>query len=228
MDAIRTQRTVDITVERLRNEILRGTWTAGQLLPPERALSAELGVNRLTLRAALSRLEAEFLISPHQGRGVQVLDWHNHGGLGLLTHLDNPEAITELLTLRRSLAAEAVRQACIHANNEDIDVIQRWEERQRHETDPRRFFEGDLAFTRAMVQASGSLPLKLLFNTMERVFRAHPGLVSRMLRDQDAARASYSALLALIRTREPDLARRAVLQALLPEDIEQLSTLLNA
>lgn len=166
-------------------------------------------------------------MSPHQGRGVQVLDWRSHGELGLLAHLDNSEAITELLTLRRSLAAEAVRLACIHADPEDIDVIQRWEERQRHEDDPRRFFEGDLAFTGAMVQASGSLPLQLLFNTMERVFRAHPGLVSRMLQDKGAARASYSALLSLIRTREPDLARRAVLQALRPEDLEQLSTILG-
>lgn len=225
MDAIRTQRTVDLTAERLRNEILRGTWAPGQNLPPERTLSAELGVNRLTLRAALSRLEAEHLIEPRQGRGVQVCDWRARGELGLLAHLDNEEALTELLVLRRSLAAEAIRLACIHAEPEQIDVLQRWEQRQRHETDPRRFFDGDLAFTRALVDASGSLPLRLLFNTMERVFRARPAVVSRMLQDRAAARASYAALVTLVRARQPDLARRAVLQVLLPEDRDALAAI---
>lgn len=225
MDAIRTQRTVDVTAERLRNEILRGTWSPGQHLPPERALATELGVNRLTLRAALSRLEAEYLIEPRQGRGVKVCDWRAQGELGLLAHLDDEEALTELLALRRSLAAEAIRMACIHAEPEQIDILQRWEQRQRHETDPRRFFDGDLAFTRALVEASGSLPLRLLFNTMERVFRARPSVVSRMLQDRTAARASYAALVALVRSRQPDLARRAVLQALRPKDEAALAAL---
>lgn len=227
MDAIRTQRTVDLTADRLRNDILSGTWPAGQLLPPERALAAELGVNRLTLRAAFSRLEAEHLIAPHQGRGVQVLDWQQTGGLGLLAHQEDREALSELLSLRRALAAEAIRLACIHAEREHVGVIQRWEERQRHEEDPRRFFEGDLAFTRALVAASGSLPLMLLFNTMERVFRAQPAAVSRMLQDRDAARSSYAALLALVRSEQPDLARRAVLQVLQPGDAEALAALLE-
>ena len=226
MDAIRTQRTVDLTAERLRNQILSETWTPGQLLPPERTLAETLGVNRLTLRAALSRLEAEFLISPHQGRGVMVLDWRQNGGLDLLAHVSDRDALSEMLLLRRSLAAEAVRLACIHANTDEIGVIQRWEERQRHEDDPLRFFEGDLAFMRALVQAAGSLPLQLLFNSMERIVRAQPDSVANMLQDRAAARGSYSALLALIRSREPDLARRAVLQTLLPGDAEQLASIL--
>ena len=45
--------------DRLRGEILAGRLAAGARLPSERELSLALGVNRLTLRAALARLEAE-------------------------------------------------------------------------------------------------------------------------------------------------------------------------
>ena len=39
----------------LRQAILRGDLAAGERLPPERTLSATLGVSRLTLRAAPTR-----------------------------------------------------------------------------------------------------------------------------------------------------------------------------
>ena len=230
MQPVRTQRAVDITADRLRHEILRGHWAPGQLLPPERQLAAELEVNRLTLRAALSRLEAEYLIAPHQGRGILVLDWRRQGGLGLMVHLPDAEGgeeMRELLALRRALAAEAVALACIHAEPEHLDVLNQLMQRQRHEEDPLAFFEGELRFTRALVEAAGSLPLQLLFNSMERIFRTHPGPIRAMLRDRPAARASYAALLALVRSGRSDLARRAVLQVLTEEDQAALAELLT-
>lgn len=227
MDPIRSQRAVDITAAQLRQEILRGTWSPGALLPPERQLAADLGVNRLTLRAALSRLEAENLLSPHQGRGVEVQDWRASGDLGLLAHQASADDLGELFLLRRALAAEAVGLACIHAEPEHLDILNQLLQRQRHENDPTRFFEGDLHFTRALVAASGSLPLRLLFNTLERILRAHPSPTLAMLQDRETARASYAALLALIRSRRADLARRAVLQTLRDEDHADLATLLH-
>ncbi|MEL6350073.1 MAG: GntR family transcriptional regulator, partial [Myxococcota bacterium] len=172
---------VDITADRLRKEIIRGGFPAGTLLPPERKLAETLGVNRLTLRAALSRLEAEFLIAPHQGRGISVLDWRLSAGLGILAHVDAPEAISETLMLRRTLAAEAIRAACIHADRDQIEVINQAMQRQLHENDPYRFFEGDLAFTQALVAASGSLPLQLMFNTLARIAQAHPEPMMKQL-----------------------------------------------
>ena len=48
-----------------------------------------------------------------------------------------------------------------------------------------------------------------------------------MLQDRDAARASYGALLALVRSGEAELARRAVLQTLSVEDQEALAQILG-
>jgi LacI family transcriptional regulator, repressor for deo operon, udp, cdd, tsx, nupC, and nupG len=57
---------------RLRKEILDGRWN-DRPLPSERALSAKLGVARLTARRALKRLCAEQLIEARPGRGYVLV-----------------------------------------------------------------------------------------------------------------------------------------------------------
>jgi DNA-binding FadR family transcriptional regulator len=56
----------------IRLRILTGRYASGQSLPGERELSEELGVSRLTLRAALSHLEAEGLVRAVHGSGPQI------------------------------------------------------------------------------------------------------------------------------------------------------------
>lgn len=227
MPKVQPRRAVDITVDQLRSSILSGEYPAGSLLPPERVLAEELGVNRLTLRAALARLEGEKLVVPRQGQGIRVQDWRARGGLLLLAELEDDNMIMELLTLRRALAAEAIYGACLHATPQQKQALADIARRQEVTDGERPFFDGDLAFTRMLVSASGSLPLILLFNTIETVCRERPTVLMRMLKDRDAARASYGALLALVRSGEAELARRAVLQTLSAEDGEALAQILR-
>jgi DNA-binding FadR family transcriptional regulator len=60
--------------ERLRlafaRELRSGRWQEGEQLPTERALGAQYGVARNTVRRALRALEAEALIVRHVGRGT--------------------------------------------------------------------------------------------------------------------------------------------------------------
>lgn len=212
MQPIQTLRTVDLAVIQLRTSILDGKWEAGGLLPAERQLAAEMGINRLTLRAALARLEAEHLIVPRHGHGVRIALWKSSGDLGLLEHIDDTDAMRDLLSLRRTLAAEAVHGACIHGSPDDLLTLSEAVRRQESARHSDRFMEGDLAFTRALVAASGNLPLILLFNTIERVCRSRPKVLKRMLSDRESAIASYHALLALVCAGNAELARRAVLQ----------------
>jgi DNA-binding transcriptional MocR family regulator len=60
---------VDHCAGRIRESILGGEISAGTRLPPERALAERFGVNRVTVRGALARLEAEGLVDVRQGSG---------------------------------------------------------------------------------------------------------------------------------------------------------------
>ena len=55
-------------VERVESAVSRGELSAGDRLPPERQLAAELGVSRMTLRQALATLESRGLVTRTTGR----------------------------------------------------------------------------------------------------------------------------------------------------------------
>ena len=64
--------------QRLREAILSGELPEGVRLPTERALAAELGVNRTTVMNAYNELASEGLVEGHVGRGTLVR--RNHFG----------------------------------------------------------------------------------------------------------------------------------------------------
>lgn len=60
--------------EHFRRRILTGEWAPGKPLPSERHLSAQLRVDRITLRQALDRLAKENLVRRQRGVGTFVED----------------------------------------------------------------------------------------------------------------------------------------------------------
>src|SRR5262245_54748049 len=59
-------------VQSLRHLLSQESWTAGERLPSEPALAEELGVSRVTVRAALAKLEGEGLVTRRHGSGTYV------------------------------------------------------------------------------------------------------------------------------------------------------------
>ncbi|AXI41036.1 GntR family transcriptional regulator [Sulfitobacter sp. SK011] len=59
--------------EILRQDLDRGVWTAGELLPTISALSAQYSVAKITVRQAVKILEEEGLLESRRGRGTTVL-----------------------------------------------------------------------------------------------------------------------------------------------------------
>ena len=64
---------VYLQVAHLLGQRLGHEWRVGERLPSEQSLANELGVNRHTLRRAVTLLLADGLISQHRGRGMIVL-----------------------------------------------------------------------------------------------------------------------------------------------------------
>jgi GntR family transcriptional repressor for pyruvate dehydrogenase complex len=57
------------TVEQLAAAIRLGVFSAGEQLPPERDLAAQLGVSRVNLRGAIAALRAANMVQTRRGRG---------------------------------------------------------------------------------------------------------------------------------------------------------------
>ena len=224
MDPIRRLRAVDAAAIDLRAAILGGGLAIGADLPPERALAAQLGINRLTLRAALSWLEAEGLVEAKQGRSVRVLDWTRRAGVDLLVPLLTESVATDIaaeerllsdvMALRRSALVAAVGLACQRATRADIERLERLAAGARLADGDDERLEADLAWARGLVDAAGSLPLSLLLNTVDRIFRLRPDLAARALADRAAVEDVYERLPSLVWGRDPDAAQRALGRAL--------------
>ncbi|MGL4636979.1 MAG: GntR family transcriptional regulator [Beijerinckiaceae bacterium] len=58
--------------ERLTQRIMDGTWIAGNMVPSEMQIAAELGVSQGTVRKALDEMTAANLLVRRQGRGTFV------------------------------------------------------------------------------------------------------------------------------------------------------------
>ncbi len=59
--------------KQIQEKILSGELRAGQMLPPERKLADQLGINRSTVLKAYQELKADGLLGAHVGRGTVVL-----------------------------------------------------------------------------------------------------------------------------------------------------------
>lgn len=58
--------------EVIRKQLAKQAWVAGDRLPSEPALAEQLGVSRVSVRAALAQLESEGLVSRRHGSGTYV------------------------------------------------------------------------------------------------------------------------------------------------------------
>lgn len=221
-------RSVDRVATLLRDDLLAGRFPSGGYLPPERELATRLGVNRLTLRAALARLQSEGLVQPLHGAGVRVVPLREGATLEVLPHLvarRDTALVQSFLELRRALATEALALACVRATEPQLQALEALAAAQRQEADPQRFASGDLAFGRAVLVAAGSLAFELLLNSVEKAWRAAPWLHEALHADRAAVEASYDAVIALLRARDPEAARALVRPALEAIDAAALARL---
>ena len=103
---LQRQTVASMTVEALRERILRGDYPEGEPLRQD-ALADELGVSRIPVREALRQLEAEGLVtfSPHRGAVVSTLSL---------------EEIEELFELRADIECELLRRAIPNTGAEHL------------------------------------------------------------------------------------------------------------
>jgi GntR family transcriptional regulator, transcriptional repressor for pyruvate dehydrogenase complex len=207
---------VESVTELLKREILRGALAIDSKLPAERELAVSLGVNRLTLRAALARLEALGFLTTRHGAGTRIANWRERVGLDVLAPLlaaisespnDYAQLLASLLEVRRLILSEAVALAAERATPEDIKAIERELARRKvaRLDDPIAFARADVAFMRLLARASKNVGIELILNTFARFPDEQPALVRLLY--TDPSDDLYGGVLAAISSRNPDQVR---------------------
>ena len=226
MSKIQTVRAVDQIILTLRQRILDGNYSIGTRLPAERTLASDMGVNRLTLRSAISHLEAEGLLKAQQGQGVTVCNFHHTASLELLRHLPLDERLTEVLSLRQIVLAETVSQACSNASAADVNRLKSIAEQQIRAHD-HTFVDGDHHFFSVLVESTQNLTLQLLYNSLSRITASAEAWNGHLLSNKQQALSSYQAFIKLISHRNPVLAKKTLLGHLSDTEMIEATNILT-
>lgn len=187
--------------DRIAIAILRGEHPPGTRLPSLRDLAREHEVTLPTIQRVIARLEAQGLVSAHQGSGVVVHDPARHGELSLVPlwfrafDADRgAEILADLLALRRVVAAHLVEEShdrVLASLPQLLGVVSEL----YGADDLGRRIDLDLAFTRTLLEAQGSFAASAVFRTIERLVREVPWVAEAFYgdgTDHDAALAAMA------------------------------------
>jgi DNA-binding FadR family transcriptional regulator len=161
-------------------------------LPPVRALAGELGVTAPTIQRVIDRLEATGLVSVKRGSGVTINDPHRSGELSLLplwfdALSDQPDRAAKILgdflELRRVVAAQLIRTSSANIARAGARLVELSASLSTGDTLD-DIVDADLAFTRAVIEASDQFAVKSLFHTTEQLVREVPHVAEALYGDR--------------------------------------------
>lgn len=174
----------DQVLNRLQRYIVERDLGPGDLLPTERDLAVDLGVSRSTLREALGRMEMIGALArrPKRGSVLCPVDLGPVAGLAQVLLLRSPSDLADLFTARRVLEVSVLPLAALKATEEHfrrMDDANRWMEREI--AAGMISVEGDAAFHRALLDATGNQFLAQFGALLQRFFQ---GIRTRLLADE--------------------------------------------
>jgi len=152
----RTTLTSDI-YRKMVTHLIRGDWSPGERIPPERELCLQLGVGRASLREALKALEIMGMIETRLGDGTYVCqrsEFLSRPLLWAITSSSEAEA-QELVEARKLIEVELAGLAAERATPADLKEIGVHLDQMESSTgDVDQFQRSDIAFHVAVAQAS--------------------------------------------------------------------------
>ena len=220
LPAIARVQVVDVVVARIRDAILLGELPPGAMLPSERDLAAQFGVNRTTVREALSRLDMLGLIDRRQGIRCRVLDYRRHGSTELLpalARLNWREVVRSITETVKMIYLGTVRLAAQRADEHDRAELARLAaalEEAVASGEDKRITDAERAFQHAVATAAHSVTLELMFGNYYRT-------LDRTLDRSGFVRRSIVAMLLDVHAAGYPLLHRLLADAIAAGDVDR-------
>ena len=156
----------------LLKRIIRGVLPVGAKLAAERAMAAEFGVNRATVREALRYLENLELVAIRQGDGAYVRNFLESGNLETAKAMMSVDAATRLevltaiLEIRRINSPEVAYAAALNRAPEHLRLL----EGAAFQQSDRPVMERDKSVHHTIGQAGGNILQIFMTNFYEDFF----------------------------------------------------------
>lgn len=195
-------------IARFRDLVADGTFPPGGKLPPERTLAERFGVNRTSLRHALTALEIMGIVTRRVGDGTYLSVDSRLMLSAPMDFLVLVEGISfhDLMEARIIIEPSLARRAAERADEDQLEAIRKAVGRMNESGgEVQVLVEADVAFHEAVAAASGNV-------TCQRMFAAIHQTLMRLIQHNAQAEeyrrkvARHRSIYTAIRRREPELA----------------------
>jgi len=208
------QRLSDRLAVLLGDQIDSGALQPGDRLPTEAQIAAAHGVSRTVVREAVHQLKSRQLVVSRQGSGVFVAPTPLNRPLAFdPAVLGSVQAVVHVVELRRVVESEMAALAAERATRVQIATMRR--ALKAIDVAAAAGHDGvaeDLAFHRAIGEATGNPQFTLLLGFLEQYLREGMritrGNEARRLDFMEAVRVEHRAIVDAIAARDPALARK--------------------
>jgi GntR family transcriptional repressor for pyruvate dehydrogenase complex len=201
----------------LLEAVLAGRYAAGEKLPTQRALAADLGVTMSSVREALKRLEQMGLVDVRHGSAMRVRDWREHGGLDVLTHVLfrggalDPAVLVATLEARALMLREIAGLAAERRRAPQAKRLHQLALRFAATDYPGDAARIDFAFFTEVAQAAHNLVFELILNAIRELYFAHLDAIPVTARPHELA-PIYARIARAIDDRDGNRARAAAFE----------------
>jgi GntR family transcriptional regulator, transcriptional repressor for pyruvate dehydrogenase complex len=198
----------------LGERIAGGAWRPGERLPTEQQLALTHGVSRTVVREAVHQLRSRRIVVSRQGSGVFVAAEPFNQPLQFdPAVLDSVQSVVHVVEVRRVLEAEIAALAAERASRAQLAAMRR--ALKAIDVAAAAGHDGvaeDLAFHRAIGEATGNPQFRLLLGFLEQYLRegmrVTRGNEARRRDFMEAVRLEHRAIVDAIAARDPAAARR--------------------
>jgi GntR family transcriptional regulator, transcriptional repressor for pyruvate dehydrogenase complex len=204
----------DRLAARLLAQVEGGALAPGDRLPTEQQLAAAHGVSRTVVREAVHQLRSRGLLVSRQGSGVYVAQPAANKPLAFDPRvLDSMSAVVQVVEVRRALEGEIAALAAQRATRSQVAAIRRaLRAIDAAVAGGGDGVEEDLAFHRAIAEASGNPQFTRLLGFLEQylreAMRVTRGNEARYRGFAEAVRDEHRALVDAIAAHDASAARR--------------------
>ena len=214
----------ELVVRHVRELIIRGKFTPGQRLPPERELVRDIGVSRTSVRAGLQTLAAKGLLIIRHGSGTFVADGPpvlDSEPLSLLAALHGFTR-RQMFEARRTLEVSIARMAAERATAEQLAAISDAVSGMFATCDdPQAFLVQDIRFHAGVGSASGNPILASVVEMISAMFYEQRRQTADRGRDLRPVADAHWQIYQAIRDREPGRAANLMSEHLIQAERDQ-------